>query len=148
MAVVARMRFQSTKNPQERGALALHDDGTFQIVPSDELRDEMARLEEVALSRAQTFGTQVGIGLLVLGALALGAGWLAGRIFGKLGSSLSEPRALSDVQIERDAGGGVHVRLSGLENRFRLVQMGWNGDEVLQGEAEAFCRKFEDMKNA
>lgn len=148
MAVVARMRFQSTKNPQERGALALHDDGTFQIVPSDELRDEMARLEEVALHRAQTFGTRVGIGLLVLGALALGAGWLAGRIFGKLGSSLSEPRALSDVQIERDAGGGVHVRLSGLENRFRLVQMGWNGDEVLQGEAEAFCRKFEDMKNA
>lgn len=148
MAVVARMRFQSTKNPQERGALALHDDGTFQIVPSDELRDKMARLEEVALHRAQTFGTQVGIGLLVLGALALGAGWLAGRIFGKLGSSLSEPRALSDVQIERDAGGGVHVRLSGLENRFRLVQMGWNGDEVLQGEAEAFCRKFEDMKNA
>lgn len=147
MAVMARMRFQSTKTPGERGALALHDDGTFQIVPSEELRDEMARLEEVALGRAQTFGTRVGIGLVALGALALGAGWLAGRIFGKLGSSLSLPRALDDVQIERDDGGGVHVKLSGLENRFRLLQLGWNGDEVLQNEADEFCRKFEEMKN-
>ncbi len=58
MTQLARMRFVSLTKPKERGMLVLHDDGTFQVVPSEELRDEMARLEEVALHRAHLFGTR------------------------------------------------------------------------------------------
>ena len=53
MTQVAKMRFVSLLKPKERGMMVLHDDGTFQIVPSEELRDEMSRMEEVALHRAK-----------------------------------------------------------------------------------------------
>jgi len=39
MTQVAKMRFVSLLKPKERGMMVLHDDGTFQIVPSEELRD-------------------------------------------------------------------------------------------------------------
>ena len=146
MSVVARMRFKSVEKPQEYGALVLNEDGTFQIVPSDELRDEMARLEEVALQRSKTYGTRLGIILLSLGALAVGAGWLLGRLFGQLGYNLGKPRPLSDVGVTHTESGGVKVAMQGGSNRFQVVQMAWNGDEVLQNEAEEFVRKFEEMK--
>ena len=139
------MRFVSGKKPTERGIVLLHDDGTLQIHPSDELRDEMARLEEVALDRSRTFGTRLGIGFLILGALAIGVGWVAGRIFGKLGHVLGQPRSVDDVRLRRDDGGGVHLTLLGA-NRLQVIQMGWNGDEVLQAEADNFVAKFNELR--
>lgn len=145
MTEIARMRFVSMKNPKERGMLLLQDDGTLQIKPTDELRDEMARREEAALHRSRTFGTQAGLGLMTLGMLALGAGWLAGRVFGKLGQTLSEPRPITEVELTRDDGGGVHLSLRG-SSRWQRLQMAWNGDEVLQGEADNFAAKFDEMR--
>ena len=145
MAQLARMRFVSLTKPKERGMLLLHDDGTIQIVPSNELRDEMARLEEVALNRSHLFGTRLGIGLLVAGTLAIGIGWVVGRIFGKLGHNLSAPRPVGDVHLTRDGGGGVRLTLRGA-NHLQVVQMGWNGDEVLQGEADNFVAKFHELR--
>ncbi len=146
MTDIARLRFKSLQKPKEHGALILSDDGQFRVEPSREFRDEMARLEEDALHRAYAYGTRTGIVLLTLGALALGLGWFVGRVFGKLGSSLSMPRAIGDVQITRDDGGGVHVTLKGMENRLQLIQMGWNGDEVRQAEADTFMDAFEAMQ--
>lgn len=145
MSEIARMRFMSATKPSERGILLLHDDGTVQVHPSDELRDEMARLEEVALDRAQTFGTRLGMSLIVVGALAVGIGWAVGRIFGKLGHTLSAPRSVSDVSLTRDDGGGIHLTLRGA-NRLQVIQMGWHGDEVLQAEADNFAAKFNEMR--
>jgi hypothetical protein len=143
---VARMQFRSSSAPDQYGILALSDDGTFRLVPSDEFRDEMARLEEVALQRSKTFGLGAGIALITLGALAVGLGWLAGRVFGKLGSRLSEPRPISDVRMTRDAGGAVRITLRGLESRLQTVQMAWNPDEFLQPEAEVFLAKLQEMQ--
>ena len=139
------MRFVSLTKPSERGMLVLNDDGTIQVAPSEELREEMARLEEVALNRAHLFGTRLGIGLILAGTLAVGAGWVVGRIFGKLGHTLSAPRPVGEAILTRDGGGGVHLTLRGA-NRLQVVQMGWNGDEVLQGEADNFVAKFNELR--
>lgn len=139
------MRFMSNKTPSERGMLLLHDDGTIQVQPTEELRDEMARLEEVALDRARTFGTRLGVGLLAAGALAVAAGWAVGRVFGKLGYHLSAPRSVDAVRLTHDEGGSVHLTLRGA-NRLQVIRMGWNPDEVLQGEAENFVTKFDALR--
>ncbi len=139
------MRFMSSQKPSERGMLLLHDDGTLQVQPTEELRDEMARLEEVALNRAQTFGTRLGVSLLAVGALAVGVGWIVGRVFGKLGHTLSAPRPVDSVLLTHDEGGSVHLTLRGA-NRLQVIRMGWNPDEVLQGEAENFVAKFDVMR--
>lgn len=143
---VARMRFLSLGDPAERGVLLLREDGTLQVRPSEALRDEMARLEEVALDRARTYGTRLGVALSLAGALALGAGWLAGRVFGKMGFHLSRPRPVGEVSLARDAGGVVRLTLRGA-NRFQVIQMAWNADEVLQAEADDFVAKFAQMKS-
>lgn len=140
------MRFRSVSAPDQYGIMALSDDGTFRIVPSDEFRDEMARLEEVALRRSKTFGLQAGVALLILGTVAVGVGWLVGRVFGKIGSSLSRPRPVQDVSLTWDQGGAVRVTLRGPESRLQTVQMAWNPDEFLQPEAEVFFDKFTEMK--
>ncbi len=142
---LAKMRFLSLRDPAERGLLLLHDDGTFQVQPSEALRDEMARLEEVALDRAQTYGTRLGVGLLLVGTLAVGTGWLAGRVFGKLGFHLGKRRPVSEVTLTRDAGGVLHLSLPGA-NRWQRIQMAWNADEVLQAEADDLLAKFAEMK--
>lgn len=146
MTDIARLRFKSIQKPKEHGALVLSEDGHFRVEPSRDFRDEMARLEETALRRAYAYGTRTGIVLLAVGALALGLGWFVGRVFGKLGSSLGMPRPIEEVQITRDGGGGVHVTLRGMENRLQLIQMGWNGDEVRQAEADAFLEAFQAMQ--
>lgn len=145
---IAQMRFRSVSSPQQYGIMAISDDGTFRIVPSDEFRDEMARLEEVALQRSKTLGIGTGIILLTLGAAAIGFGWYLGRVFGKLGSTLSRPRSLNDVQVIQTEGGGFRVTLRGLPNRLQTIQMAWNPDEVLQSEAEAFIAKIQELQGA
>ena len=143
---LAKMRFRSQRDPAERGLLLLHDDGTFQVQPSEALRDEMARLEEVALDRAQTYGTRLGTGLLLAGALAIGAGWLAGRMFGKMGYHLGRRRPVGEVSLTRDSGGVLRLSLPGA-NRWQRIQMAWNADEVLQAEADDLLAKFVEMKD-
>lgn len=140
------MRFKSATKPNEHGQLALHDDGTFQIKPSADLRDEMSRLEEVALERSQRIGYGLGGALVVAGALVIAAGWYFGRKFGKLGTTLSTPRPVAEVDVQRDDAGGVYVRLQGMESKLQTIQMGWGVDEVLEEEAASFVSKFEEMK--
>ena len=146
MTQIAKMRFVSLTRPKERGMLVLHDDGTLQVVPSDELRDEMSRLEEVALHRAQLFGTGLGLTLVALGLLAVGAGWLFGRVFGRLGYTVSRPRPVDAVALSRTEIGGVRLTMRGA-NRLQIIQMAWKTDEVLQAEADAFLAKYEEVKN-
>lgn len=148
MAVLARMRFRSMSSPREKGALVLNDDGTFQIVPSDEFRAEMARLETVALKRSQNLGYGFGIGFIALGATAILLGWAAGRIFGKLAHSLSKPRSLNEVELHRTQGGQVSLKLLGLENKIQTIQMAWNADEVLETEANGFIELVNEMKRS
>ena len=145
MTQIAKMRFVSLTKPNERGMLVLDDEGTLQVVPSEELRDEMSRLEEVALHRAKYFGTGLGLGLIAVGALAVGAGWAVGRIFGKMGYTLSKPRPLDTVSLKRTESGGVHLTMRGA-NRLQMVQMGWNVDEVLLAEADEFMAKYDEMR--
>ena len=142
MTQIAKMRFVSLVKPEERGMLVLHDDGTLQVVPSDEMRDELSRLEEVALHRTKLFGLGLGLSLIGAGMLAVGAGWLAGRIFGRLGYTISRPRPVDAVSLTRTESGGVLLKMRGA-NRLQVIQMAWNTDEVLPAEADEFLAKFD-----
>jgi hypothetical protein len=140
------MRFKSMARPKEHGALVLNEDGTFQVKPSPELREELSRLEERAIRRSQVFGTGLGVALVAAGAVAIAAGWVVGRLFGSLGSTVSMPRKLRDVEVDRDEGGCVTLRMRSVECSLKTVALRWNADEVLGEEADAFVAKLQELK--
>lgn len=145
MTQIAQMRFASLSRPEAHGLLVLHDDGALQVVPSDAMRDGLSDLEEAALRRAHLFGTSLGLGLVTLGLLAIGAGWAYGRIFGRLGYTLSRPRPLDAVSLSRADGGGVHLTMRGT-SRLHSIQLAWNANEISPAEAEAFLAKCEELR--
>ncbi len=144
MTQIAKMRFASLTQPQEHGLLVLHDDGTLQVVPSDAMRDSLSDLEASALRRAHLFGTSLGLGLIALGLLAVGAGWAYGRIFGRLGYTLSRPRPVDAVSLS-SANGGIHLKMRGT-SRLHSIELAWNAAEVLPVEAEAFLAKCDEVR--
>ncbi len=145
MTQIAQLPFASRTNPLEHGLLVLHDDGTLQVVPSEAMRDSLSDLEEAALRRAHRFGTSLGLGLVALGFLAIGAGWAYGRIFGRLGYTLSRPRPVHAVTLTRTEGGGVHLKMRGT-SRLHIIQLAWGVNEVRPAEAEAFLAKCEEVR--
>jgi len=148
LAEVSRMHFKSVSKPEENGVLVINDDGTFQVKPSDVFREAIARLEEVAIKRSETFGTRLGLGLIAAGAVFVALGWIAGRIFGSMGSTLSRPRSIGDVEIDHNENGGFAVRMRGIESRLQTIVLSWNADEVVQAEATEFTEKFRDLQDA
>jgi hypothetical protein len=145
MSELARLRFKSMAEPKEHGALLLNDDGTLEIVASPALTDEMARREETAIKRSKWLGYGIGVPLIVAGLGAVALGWLAGRIFGKLGATLSAPRPISSVDIERTEGGGVHLRFPGIPGGPQMIEMAWNADELRPDDVERFFSTLEDL---
>ncbi len=144
MTQIAQMSFASRANPAEHGLLVLHDDGTLQVVPSEAMRDDLSRQEEAALRRAHVFGTRLGLGLVALGFLAIGAGWAYGRIFGRLGYTLSRPRPVDAVSLSR-ADGGIQLKMRGT-SRLHILRLAWSADEVSPAEAEAFLAKYDEVR--
>jgi len=140
---IAQMRFASLARPEEHGLLLLHDDGTLQVVPSDAMRDSLSDSEGAALRRAH-LGTSLGLGLVTLGLLAIGAGWAYGRIFGRLGYTLSRPRPVDAVSLSR-VGDGVHLKMRGT-SRLHSIRLAWSADEVQPAEAEAFLTMFQSFQ--
>ena len=146
MTDIAQMRFRSVARPDECGIVVLSDDGMVRVVPSEEFRDAMAKIEEAAVRRSRKVGAATGLTLLALGAGALALSWLLGRVFGRLRSSLGEPRPIEDVRMTRDRAGRVTLRLRGQESRWQIVTMNWNPDEVLQPEAEKLYQLLSDAR--
>lgn len=146
MSESARLRFKSTDSPKEHGALLLNEDGTIEIIASAALRDEMARLEEAAIVRSRRLGYGIGLTLIVLGGGSIFLGWLMGRIFGKLGQNLSNPRPLEMVQIGRTEGGGVRVSFPGLPGAPQTIDMSWNADEIRPDDIEPFFNALNEMQ--
>lgn len=141
------MRFRSESRPNEYGYLAIHDDGTFQLKPSADLRDEMARMEENALIKSKKISFPLGFGLIGLGVFILGLGWYIGRVFGKLGSSLSSPRPIDEVELIRDENGVMRLKMQGIENKMQTIQMAWSAEEIAPCDMDEFITKFDEMKS-
>jgi len=140
MADIAQLSFHSADRPEEQGALILGDDGRVRIEPSRTFRDAMARREETALDRAETFGTRLGLGLIALGTLAVTAGWYAGRVFGKWAYTVTRPRSLRDVALTRGEDGVLRLRMPD------GVRMEWQAGDFLESEAEQFLLAVEEMR--
>lgn len=147
MTEIARMRFKSVSRPKEHGVMTLHDDGSFKLDPSPELRDEMARLEEEALARSRVYGYGVGALLVGLGLTAAGLGWYLGRVFGKIAVNLSARRPVDQVEIHRDSDGIVRLRMPGIETKLQTIQMAWHANEVVAEEADGFIEKLTEMQH-
>jgi hypothetical protein len=146
MTELARLRFKSIQSPKEHGALLIHDDGTLEIVASEALRDEMARREELAIKRSKTLSSWIGLSLLGLGAVVIAIGWWAGRAFGKLGQNLSNPRPLSEVDINKDENGVVTVKFPGVPGQPQMVEMQWNPDEIRPDDVDKFFSTLSDIR--
>ncbi len=144
MTQIAAMHFAGA-GTEAQGTLVLHDDGTLQVAPSEAMRDSLSNLEEAALHRAHLFGTNLGLGLVALGFLAIGAGWAYGRIFGRLGYTLSRPRPVDAVSLTRTESGGVRLIMRGT-SRLHIIRLFWSADEVQPAEAEAFMAKYDEVR--
>ena len=101
MTDIARLPVMLPKIPHAPGELILSDDGTVRVEPSEALRDALAVREEQALATANMYGTQLGLGFVALGLLAIGAGWLAGRKYGKAAGRMLWRRPLQSVAFSQ-----------------------------------------------
>jgi hypothetical protein len=144
MAEIARMRFESGKNPAEKGAIVLTDDHMLRIEPSDELTDHLARLEEEAVEKSRSVGLAVGGAFIVVGALFALVGWLAGRIAGRLRETIGAPRSIDKVKMFADPEGGVHLLLPGTGPQ--KIAMNWAPGETDANEAVAFILAYSKLK--
>ena len=85
--------------------------------------------------------------MVAVGGIAVAIGWVVGRLFGSLGSTLSMPRKLKSIELDREEGGRVTLRMQGLESKMQVISMSWNADEVLEEEATAFVDKIKALKS-
>jgi hypothetical protein len=148
MAEAARMRFVSSKNPEEKGELVLDSDQTLRIEPSPQMVDRMADLEHEAVERSRRYGVGIGVALIVLGIAVTAGGYLAGRFFGKLREMITQPRPLRQVNIWGDEGGGFHVGIRGKGPQ--KFEMNWAPGDTDATEVAAFMdayRRLKDLPN-
>lgn len=140
---IARMQFQSARNPSEKGALVLTDDGFFSVEPSEEFVDEMIRLEEKAVGGASKRGYLVG-GLLMAAGVAVAAlTWMAARLAGEMRETLTRPRPAEEVTLATDGQGSVQVIIPGAG--VQKVQMTWEPGETNMEEAARFLAIHQEL---
>lgn len=144
MEHIARMRFVSAKRPEEKGELVLTSEKTLRIEPSDEMIDELAHLEEQSVYRSRALGLGVGGALIAVGALFALAGWVAGRIGGRLRETISEPKPVEKVRMFADPEGGVHLLVPG--NGPQTVTLYWAPGETDANEVAAFMASYRKLK--
>jgi hypothetical protein len=137
-----KMYFRSNKRPRERGAVVLTEAGRIEVRPTDEFLDELARLEEEACDKSRFIAAKVGGGILLFGLLVTAAGWLVGRIGGKLRARVTAPREVDEVSMFADVTGGFHLSLP---DKFgQTIDLNWGQGEINPREAGEFlkaCRK-------
>jgi hypothetical protein len=134
----AKMYFRSSKNPRERGALVLNDEGKIQVQPTDEFLDELARLEEEACAKSRFIAGRLGGGIILVGLLVAAAGWLVGRIGGKLRIRVTTPRSVDEVTMFADVTGGFHLSLP--DKYGQKIDLNWAQGEINPREAGEFLK--------
>ncbi len=138
-----KMYFKSSKRPRERGALALTEAGTIEVRPSEEFLDELARLEEEACARSRFIAGRIGGGVMLFGLVVAAAGWLVGRIGGKLRARVTKPHPVDEVAMFADVTGGFHLSIP---DKFgQTIDLNWGQGEINPREAGEFlkaCRKY------
>jgi hypothetical protein len=128
-----KMYFRSSKKPRERGAIVLTESGNIEVRPSEEFLDELARLEAEACDRSRLISAKVGGSILFLGFIVVAAGWLVGRIGGKLRNRITSPRPVDAVTMFADVTGGFHLNLP---DKFgRTIDLNWGQGEINPREA-------------
>ncbi|HEX5323009.1 MAG TPA: hypothetical protein VFW40_04425 [Capsulimonadaceae bacterium] len=143
-AEIARMRFESAKNPAEKGELVLTSDGTLTVQPSEELKDQLARLEEEAVDRSRKVSIVAGGAFIAVGAIIALAGWAAGRIAGRLRETIEAPRPVDKVKMFADPEGGVHLLIPGTGPQ--KIALDWAPGETDANEAVRFLLAYSKLK--
>ncbi len=136
----ATIYFRSNTNAQERGSVVLTADGLVEVRPSEEFLDALARREEQAVEKSRKIGIRTGLVLMIVGFLCAAAGWLAGRIGGKLRLRVTKPQLPQDVVLFGDITGGFHLTLPGPWGQ--TIELNWGPGEVNPREVGAFIKAY------
>jgi len=128
------MRFQSSRNPSENGAVVITEDGCLQIEPSEEFLTAMARQEAQAVHHSRLAGKLAALFFFGMGALIVILAWAMGRIGGEIRHNLMRPRTVRDVEIDASDSGGIRVIMPG-EGPQRIA-LEWERGEIDPAEAD------------
>ncbi|HEY3330465.1 MAG TPA: hypothetical protein VGK19_10620 [Capsulimonadaceae bacterium] len=137
---VARMRFQSGRNPKENGALVITNDGFLQIEPSDEFVEELANLEEKAVARSRQLGIVASVVFFGIGAVLAAVAWMAGRIGGEMRHNLMRPRPIDEVEIDTNDIGSIRFEMPG--SGPQKLTLEWEKGEIDECEAAKFVAVY------
>ncbi|MDR3710211.1 MAG: hypothetical protein P4L33_18095 [Capsulimonadaceae bacterium] len=129
---LARMRFQSSRNPAEKGAVVITDDGFLHIEPSDEFIAEIARLELQAVERSRMAGLLGSLLLFAIGGLVAFLAWARGRVGGEMRTNLTRPRPIGNLKVCAGESGRVKVTIPG--DAANSVSLEWERGEVDEDE--------------
>ena len=138
------MRFQSARNPDETGALALSQEGTVRIDPSDAMIEKIALLEQDAVECSARYSSIASVTLITLGLVAAGIGWAAGRLGGRLRERLAAPRPVGETKLTFSPERGV--RLQYKDGPMGTATFEWAPGEYNLDEAEAFVEVYDQFK--
>jgi hypothetical protein len=144
MADIASMRFQSARHPDETGTIALTSDGGVRIDPSDTMIESLAALEQEAVERSGRFSNTVAFTLIGLGLAAAAAGWLAGRIGGKLRERMTARHAIDRTSVEYVAERGFRLKFK--NGPLRTATLTWSPGEYDADEAQRFYDVYSEVR--
>ncbi len=137
MADLARLHFLSERFPEGEGELALGEDGRFRVEVGEAMLERIAAREAEIVERSARISRIAAAGLMALGIVSLAAGWLAGRLGGRLRERWTDARPVDKAEFEYDLRQGLRVTLN--ESRLRPATLVWKPGEYDPAEAQRFC---------
>ena len=146
MADLARMRFHSERFPEGDGALVLADDGRFRVIVGEVMLERIAAREADIVERSARISRMAAAGFVALGVVSLAAGWLAGRLGGRLREQWTDARPVGDAAVEYDPAHGLSVTFE--EGCLRRTTLAWVPGEYDSREAERFAREAQRLRKS
>ena len=124
----------------------LTEGGEIEVRPSEEFLDELARLEAEACAKSRLVSSRIGVGIMLVGLLVAFAGWLVGRIGGKLRVRVTKPRPVDEVTMFADVTGGFHLSLP--DKYGQTIDLNWGQGEINPREAGEFLKAARKYRKA
>ena len=133
---LTRMRFHTERFPEGDGTLVLADDGRFHVEVSEAMLERIAARETEIVERSARVSQAAAAGFVALGIASLAAGWLAGRLGGRLRERWTSPRAVGAASVEYDPARGMSIAFA--DGYLYRATLAWTHGEFNAGEAERF----------
>ncbi len=144
MANLARVRFHSERFPEGDGELVLSEGGWLHVAIGEAMLERIAAREAQIVERSARVSRVSAAGFVALAIASLAAGWLAGRLGGRLRERWTEARSISETCVEYDPAVGLSVSFE--ENRLHRAMLAWNPGEYDPDEAQRFYEEAQRLQ--